>query len=253
MPPNVQQEQAPVSFIDHFWSKDRSGMDKLLNYIQTTHQDLEMIYSIYVERSAMEHEFGQRLLALSKDQASKRDGNTQGVVAAYQAVSMELEKTATTHLELSDRLKHQVATECQNKLTEYRELLLKWTTIRAKYLREHDIAKGQSTPTMEALKNQYKTMVTKVDGIAQEWNSTWREACEVLEAMEEDRVEFLKNNVWEYANLASATLLVQDEVRKVERAGIWAYWTDEIHVHSAVRISANNWKCAMSSKRLRDV
>ncbi|KAG1059520.1 hypothetical protein G6F42_028286 [Rhizopus arrhizus] len=64
---------------------------------------------------------------------------------------------------------------------------------------------------MEALKNQYKAMVVKVDEVAQEWNSTWREACEVLEAMEEDRVEFLKNNVWEYANLASATLLVQDE------------------------------------------
>lgn len=32
--------------------------------------------------------------------------------------------------------------------------------------------------------------------------------------MEEDRVEFLKNNVWEYANLASATLLVQDEVKR---------------------------------------
>ncbi|KAL0135554.1 hypothetical protein V8B55DRAFT_1548377 [Mucor lusitanicus] len=229
MPPNVQQEQAPVSFIDHFWSKDKSGMDKLFNYIQTTHQDLEMIYSIYVERSAMEQEFGQRLLALSRDQEARKDDKAQGVVAAYHAVSEELKQTATTHLELSDRLKHQVATECQNKLTEYRGLLSKWTAvleelyqdrkektmellkIRAKYLKEHDIAKGQSTPTMEALKNQYKTMVIKVDEVAQEWNSTWREACEVLEAMEEDRVEFLKNNVWEYANLASATLLVQDE------------------------------------------
>ncbi|KAK4511753.1 uncharacterized protein ATC70_007297 [Mucor velutinosus] len=230
MPPNIQQEQTPVAFIDHFWSKDKSGMDKLFSYIQTTHQDLEMIHSIYVERSAMEHEFGQRLLTLSRDQEKSHQGeNVQGVLAAYRAVSMELKQTATTHLELSDRLKHQVATECQNKLTEYKELLSKWTTaledlyqdrkektiellkIRAKYLKEHDIAKGQSTPTMEALKNQYKTMVVKVDEVAQEWNSTWREACEVLEAMEEDRVEFLKNNVWEYANLASATLLVQDE------------------------------------------
>lgn len=30
--------------------------------------------------------------------------------------------------------------------------------------------------------------------------------------MEEDRVEFIKGNVWEYANLASAKLLIQDEV-----------------------------------------
>ncbi|EPB87915.1 hypothetical protein HMPREF1544_05322 [Mucor circinelloides 1006PhL] len=229
MPPNIQQEQAPLSFIDHFWSKDKSGMDKLFNYIQTTHQDLEMIHSIYMERSVMENEFGQRLLTLSKAQQQEGQKDDGGVVAAYKAVSAELKQTAITHLELSDRLKNQVAMECQSKLTEYRELLSKWThaledlyqdrkektmellKIRAKYLKEHDISKGQSTPAMEALKNQYKAMVVKVDEVAQEWNSTWREACEVLEAMEEDRVEFLKNNVWEYANLASATLLVQDE------------------------------------------
>lgn len=29
--------------------------------------------------------------------------------------------------------------------------------------------------------------------------------------MEEDRVEFIKANMWEYANLASARLLVEDE------------------------------------------
>lgn len=33
-----------------------------------------------------------------------------------------------------------------------------------------------------------------------------------MEAMEEDRIEFLKSNVWEYANLASARLLIEDEV-----------------------------------------
>lgn len=35
-----------------------------------------------------------------------------------------------------------------------------------------------------------------------------------MQAMEEDRIEFLKSNVWEYANLASARLLIEDEVKK---------------------------------------
>lgn len=38
-----------------------------------------------------------------------------------------------------------------------------------------------------------------------------------MEAMEEDRIEFLKSNVWEYANLASARLLIEDEVKKEKR------------------------------------
>jgi hypothetical protein len=28
--------------------------------------------------------------------------------------------------------------------------------------------------------NQYKDMVKEVDSLAQEWNSTWKEACEVM-------------------------------------------------------------------------
>lgn len=35
--------------------------------------------------------------------------------------------------------------------------------------------------------------------------------------MEEDRVEFLKSNMWEYANLASTRLLIEDEWCEVIR------------------------------------
>lgn len=37
-----------------------------------------------------------------------------------------------------------------------------------------------------------------------------------MEAMEEDRIEFLKSNVWEYANIASTRLLIEDEVKKIK-------------------------------------
>ncbi|KAI8641347.1 hypothetical protein BD408DRAFT_444431 [Parasitella parasitica] len=227
MPPNVQQQEEQASFIDHFWSKDKSGMETLLNYMNSTHQDLEMIHEIYVQRSILESEFGEKLLQLYSKNKGQEDAG--GVSAAYGAVSAELNRTATTHLDLSDALATQVAAKCHTKLTEYRELLSKWTAslnelyqhrkekilqllkVRAQYTKEHDISKGKSTPTLEALKNEYKDMAIKVNEIAQEWNSAWEEACEVMEAMEKDRVEFLKCNVWDYANQVSATLLIQDE------------------------------------------
>ncbi|CEP11864.1 hypothetical protein [Parasitella parasitica] len=234
MPPNIQQQVEQASFIDHFWSKDKSGMDTLLNYMSSTHRDLEMIHQIYVQRSIMENEFGERLLDLYNKYKRQEEDAQQGVSAAYNTVSEELNRTATTHLELSEALADQVAAKCQAKLTEYQELLSKWTVslndlyqvrkekilqllkIRAQYTKEHDISKGKSTPTLEALSKLcfgqvYKNMVIKVDEGAQEWNSAWEEACEVMEAMEKDRVEFLKCNVWDYANQMSSTLLVQDE------------------------------------------
>lgn len=38
-----------------------------------------------------------------------------------------------------------------------------------------------------------------------------------MQAMEEDRIEFLKSNVWEYANIASARLLIEDEVQEIAK------------------------------------
>ena len=54
MPPNTQQQQQALdvqnSFVDHFWSKDKTGMDQLLKYIHTTHDDLDMLHTIYTQR-----------------------------------------------------------------------------------------------------------------------------------------------------------------------------------------------------------
>lgn len=51
MPPNVQESMdLQPSFVNSFWSKDKSGMTKLLNYIKTTHDDLDTIYTIYTQR-----------------------------------------------------------------------------------------------------------------------------------------------------------------------------------------------------------
>ncbi|KAI7903980.1 uncharacterized protein BX663DRAFT_505978 [Cokeromyces recurvatus] len=233
MPPNTQLEQeaeemdTPISFVHHFWSKDKTGMKKLINHIKSTHEDLNKVYNIYIERAQIEREFGEKLLLLSEK--NSHEASKDGIPAAFDTMVMELKNTANSRLELADKLQQELAGEFESKLEEYKLLLEKWTKsldelyqerqemimellkTRAKYLKEHEISKGQMTPIMESLKSHYKTLVAEVDEVAQEWNSLWKEACEVMEAMEEDRVEFLKSNIWEYANLTSATLLVQDE------------------------------------------
>lgn len=52
MPPNMQQEPLlkQASFVNNFWSKNKSGMVQLLDYIKSTHDDLDIVYSIYTQR-----------------------------------------------------------------------------------------------------------------------------------------------------------------------------------------------------------
>lgn len=58
--------------------------------------------------------------------------------------------------------------------------------------------------------------------------------------MEEDRIEFLKNNLWEYANMASATLLIQDEVLHKRLDDYFNLRINNVLRHSAVRIFVSN-------------
>lgn len=76
----------------------------------------------------MEQAFGEKLLSLSSlQEIDKNEVEKGGVPAAYHAISMELRKTATSHLDLAEQLKTQVGSEFEQKLDEYRELLEKWT------------------------------------------------------------------------------------------------------------------------------
>lgn len=78
-------------------------------------------------RSKLEQEFGEKLLSLSSIQETDEADKKQDVPAAYQAITLELQKTANSHLELSQKLSSKVASEIEQKLEEYKLLLEKWT------------------------------------------------------------------------------------------------------------------------------
>lgn len=50
MAPNTQEQEIQKSFTNSFWSRDKSGMNQLLDYMKSTHDDLDIIYTMYTER-----------------------------------------------------------------------------------------------------------------------------------------------------------------------------------------------------------
>ena len=85
----------------------------------------------------MEQEFGEKLLALS----TLREKTTadEGVSAAYHAIAMELENTANSHVDLSEKLSSQFAMELESKVEDYKLLLEKWThTLNDLYFERQD-------------------------------------------------------------------------------------------------------------------
>ncbi|CAG8709609.1 5276_t:CDS:2, partial [Dentiscutata heterogama] len=63
----------------------------------------------------------------------------------------------------------------------------------------------------KAADQEYIQMVKIAADATQRWNEDWRLACEKFQYLEEDRIDFLKKELWNYANLISSICVVDDE------------------------------------------
>ncbi|KAI8391046.1 uncharacterized protein BYT42DRAFT_610310 [Radiomyces spectabilis] len=231
---DASPSDAFTSFANSFWSCDRQGLDSLQNYVEEAYHTMETLYTMYSERAQLEADFGQKLMNLSnKAPPSTKDSEdqkeTKGVAAAIDTVHTELLKTAKSHIDLSRRLEQQVAGALQTWISEHRDAVTKWSIplnecyqrrqtyimqllqVREKYHTEYRSAEGPHSSRLQSLQKEYKQLLAKVDEAVKQWNNEWLKACKQLETMEQERIEFFTNNTWEYANLGSARLLVQDE------------------------------------------
>lgn len=86
------------------------------------------------------------LVLSSIHEIDQNEAEKGGVPAAYHAISMELNKTATSHLDLAEQLKTQIGSEFEQKLNEYKELLEKWTKTLT------DLYNDRQDKTIELLK-----------------------------------------------------------------------------------------------------
>ncbi|KAI8987115.1 hypothetical protein BDB01DRAFT_849264 [Pilobolus umbonatus] len=181
-----------------------------------------------LKRSNLEREFGEKLQKLYLSQETNQSTCRNGIPAALNAVSLELQNTADIHIQLATKLKEEVADEINMELEKYRAAIANWSQsldelyndrqkltiellkVRSKYIKEHEASQGKSNPTIESLKEHYQSLVTQLDALVKDWNDNWREICQTIEVLEEERVELIKNNVWGYANMLSDHLMIQD-------------------------------------------
>ncbi|CDH52690.1 sh3 domain-containing protein [Lichtheimia corymbifera JMRC:FSU:9682] len=216
MPPNatasVDGSFEPTVLANHFWACDRRGMDQLVGCIRQSYDDLEDIHALYKDRAELEQEFGQKLMALH-DKFEKTTNKKTGSYRAITTVHQELAKSAQSHLDMSNRLQDEVAPQLNDWIAHHRETLDKLVTSLDTLYKERQeklsiLLRARDFPKR---RDEYQSALMQVNQSVDEWNTTWRNACEELELLEQDRVDFFISNVWDYANLASARLLVQDE------------------------------------------
>lgn len=100
------------------------------------------------------------------------------------------------------------------------------TLVQGKDLEKIHLKLERAQQTVQVNENDYGQFTRVLQETMQKWEQDWKGFCDTCQDLEEERVEFMKDNMWAYANGVSTVCVSDDEVRGscVDRSsGLRAY------------------------------
>ncbi|GAA5893857.1 hypothetical protein JCM5296_004620 [Sporobolomyces johnsonii] len=234
----------------------REGYETVMARVRAGGKVLEDLRGVFRERAAVEEDYAKRLTKLSKHQFGT--GETGHMERAQLGLRAELEQTAKSHQDLAALLKgqetqvmdfmakregarknQQTAIEKQWKsLNNQRQHVVK---AKAKY--EEDAIQINALHAQAALlqgreldkatlkmdkvqqtvvvnERDYRNYVAVLKETTANWNMAWKTFCDLVQDQEEERLEFVKGRMWDWANAQSTIAMAEDESAERTRTAL---------------------------------
>ncbi|KAI5303175.1 hypothetical protein KEM56_007830, partial [Ascosphaera pollenicola] len=241
-PPGVS-----LSFANNFWGKDDAGVPPLLERMHNAKLCCDELKTFYNIRAAIEEEYARKLLALSRKPLGSREtgslrasldtvkaetealGKTHGAIAAQMKSELEeplvafaggmkeRRKIVQTGIEKLLKVKMQ-QTQAVNKTRDRFEQ----DCLRVKgYLAQGHMVMGQEERKNKAKlektqaqlaqnSHEYENAVKTLEDTSGKWVKEWKVACDKFQDLEEERLDFTRSCLWNYANIASTACVSDD-------------------------------------------
>ncbi|KAK0471555.1 SH3 domain-containing protein [Armillaria novae-zelandiae] len=245
---DIYNGSASRDFCNSFWGPDEAGVNILCARMRGAERTTDELKNFWKERSALEEEYGNRLMELSKRVIGRDEIGDLRIV--LDTLKLETEKQAAAHIELATKIQSDLGKPTTHLLSQQSDLRrnsqipmekrfklkLKQesyvATAREKYqsdcvridsyAKQIDVNSGKDVERLQAKLNRakqtvqanekdYATFTEKLKDISAAWVLEWRQFCDESQTMEEQRMEFMKDTLWAYANLVS-TVCVSDDV-----------------------------------------
>ncbi|KAI0069934.1 hypothetical protein K474DRAFT_1713771 [Panus rudis PR-1116 ss-1] len=236
-----------LDFCNAFWGLGDGGVDVLLARMRGATRTIEELRNFWKERAMIEEQYAKRLNSLAKftlgrdeigelrnslDTLRLETDKQAGFHAAVaQQIKTELE--APTNAFLSKQLHHkktyQAAIEKEFKTKQTQEgyvnkarekyeadcVRINSYTAQSTLMQGRDLDKIQlklerAQQTVHANERDYHNFTRALRDTMAKWEMDWKAFCDSCQDLEEERVEFMKDNMWGYANIVS-TVCVQDD------------------------------------------
>lgn len=237
-----------LTFSNRFWGKDDAGYHRLIQRMHQSKQTCEELTSYYRERMNIEQEYSRKLSALAKKPLGQNEtgslrlsldtvrATTETMSRSHEATARQIAEQLNAPLEkvsasLRDRRKtiednmaqltkakeaHNATakkararyeTEC-HKITGHQA---QQNLLMGQQLEKNNQKLDKAKFNVEGLEAQYRGALKVLAQSIDQWNREWKDSCDRLQELEEERIKFFKSNLWAYANAVSTVCVNDDE------------------------------------------
>ncbi|KAK8214493.1 hypothetical protein IWZ01DRAFT_540362 [Phyllosticta capitalensis] len=234
-PPSVT-----LSFANNFWGKDDAGVSPLLERMHNAKVTGDEMKSFYTARAQIEEDYARKLLNLARKPLGSSEGGT--LKLSLESVRAEMESMGKAHQQIASQMKSELEEQLsafaggikerrkiiQTGIEKLLKIKMQQTSVvnksRDRY--EQDclkikgyLAQGHMVMGQEERKNKAKLEKTKIqistssqeyeqavkvlEETTKRWNREWKKACDGFQDLEEERVDFMKSSLWQFANISS--------------------------------------------------
>ncbi|KAF8058716.1 SH3 domain-containing protein [Lyophyllum atratum] len=235
-------------FCNSFWGPGDDGVNILFSRMRGATKTTDELRHFWNERAAIEEQYATRLAALSKIALG---GDEIGELRnSLDILRLETEKQAASHtqlaaavrsnLETPTSLMHakqvnhrrnvQAAVEKKFKTKQTQESYVdkakekydgdclriqsytqQCATAQGKDLDRLQLKLRRAQQTVQANEKDFANFTQVLQDMMPGWEAEWKDFCDTCQDLEEDRLEFMKDTLWTYANEVS-TLCVNDDM-----------------------------------------
>ncbi|KAN0081661.1 hypothetical protein V8E55_009285 [Tylopilus felleus] len=236
-----------IDFCNAFWGVGDGGVDVLFARMRGAGRTMEELRNFWKERSTIEEDYAKRLAKLAKMTFGKDEiGELRNSI---DTLRVETEKQAGFHSLLAQQIRtdlesqvstfvtkqqqhkkvYQAAIEKEFKIKQSREhqaskarekyeadclrinsYTAQSTLVQGKDLEKIHIKLERAQQTVQVNENDYVQFTRLLQETMQKWEQDWRAFCDSCQDLEEERIEFMKFNIWAYSNAVSTTCVSND-------------------------------------------
>ncbi|KAK0673037.1 putative septation protein [Cercophora samala] len=236
-----------LSFANNFWGKDDAGVGPLLERMANAKLTCDELKNFYSARASIEDDYARKLLSLCRKNLGSQETGT--LRHSLDIVRAEVESMGKQHQHIAQQMKSELEEPLaafaggmkerrkivQNTVEKLLKTKVQQTQMvnktRDKYEQEclkikGYLAQGHMVMGQEERKNkaklektqislaasnaEYEAAVRALEETTARWNREWKAAADKFQDLEEERLDFTKSSLWQFANIAS-TVCVSDD------------------------------------------